>query len=84
MEPIRKCQAAKFFRKEDKYFVPCSPSDVGAFKMSLNDIPEPELLKPPDVCKSDFIKAMSKIKATVSAKDLEKQQKFTEEFGQEG
>ena len=32
----------------------------------------------------DFIKATSKIKATVSQKDLEKQNDFTEEFGQEG
>ena len=84
MEPIRKCQLSKFFMKEGKFFLPCSPSDVGAFKMTLNDIPEPENLKPPDVCKADFIKAMSKIKPTVSVADLEKQQKFTTEFGQEG
>jgi len=84
MEPIRKCQLSKFFRKEGKFFLPCSPSDEGAFKMTLNEIPEPENLKPPDVCKADFIKAMSKIKPTVSAQDLEKQQKFTAEFGQEG
>lgn len=52
--------------------------------MSLNEIPEPELLKPPDVCKDDFIKAMSKIKPTVSVHDLKKQEEFTVEFGQEG
>jgi len=84
MEPIRKCQLSKFFKKEGKFFLPCSPSDQGAFKMSLNEIPEPENLNPPDVCKSDFIKAMAKIKPTVSHADLEKQEKFTAEFGQEG
>jgi len=84
MEPIRKCQSAKFFRKEGKFYLPCSPSDDGSFKMTLNEIPEPENLKPPDVCKSDFIKAMAKIKPTVSKKDLEMQEKFTHDFGQEG
>jgi len=83
-EPIRKCQMARFFKKEGKNYVPCSPSDYGAFKMSLNEIPEPELLYPPDVCKDDFIKAMSKIKPTVSQFDLKKQEEFTTEFGQEG
>jgi vacuolar protein-sorting-associated protein 4 len=83
-EPIRRCQSARFFKKEEKWYVPCSPSDDGAFKMSLNQIPEPELLKPPDVCKDDFIKAMSKIKPTVSQFDLKKQEQFTLEFGQEG
>ncbi len=83
-EPIRKCQSAKFFRKEGKWYVPCSPSDDGAFKMTLNEIPEPELLKPPEVCADDFMKALSKIKPTVSPGDLDKQEQFTKEFGQEG
>jgi vacuolar protein-sorting-associated protein 4 len=52
--------------------------------MTLNDIPEPELLKPPETSKDDFIKAMSKIKPTVSQDDLKKQEQFTIEFGQEG
>ena len=84
MEPIRKCQSAKYFKKEDKFYVPCSPSDEGAFKMSLHDIPEPELLKPPEVSMDDFMKALSKIKPTVSEGDLVKQEEFTKEFGQEG
>jgi vacuolar protein-sorting-associated protein 4 len=83
-EPIRRCQGAKFFRKEGKFYLPCSPSDEGGFKMTLNEIPEPENLKPPDVCKDDFMKAMSKIKPTVSQTDLKKQEQFTLEFGQEG
>lgn len=83
-EPVRRCQKVKFFRREGKYYMPCSPSDDGAFKMTLNEIPEPELLRPPDVCKDDFLKAMSKIKPTVSQADLKRQEEFTEEFGQEG
>lgn len=84
-EPVRRCQNAKFFKKEDgKWYVPCSPSDPAAFKMTLYDIPEPELLKPPDVCRDDFVKALSKIKPTVSQQDLKKQEEFTQDFGQEG
>jgi len=52
--------------------------------MLLTEIPDPTKLKPPVVCAEDFIRAMSKIKATVSQKDLEKQHEFTKEFGQEG
>lgn len=83
-EPIRRCQAARFFRKEGGWYLPCSPSDQGAFRMLLTEIPEPELLRPPDVCKDDFMKAMSKIKPTVSINDLKRQEQFTLEFGQEG
>jgi vacuolar protein-sorting-associated protein 4 len=83
-EPIRKCQMARYFKKVGKNYLPCSPSDIGAFKMNMNEIPEPELLLPPDVCKDDFVKAMSKIKPTVSQNDLKRQEEFTSEFGQEG
>jgi vacuolar protein-sorting-associated protein 4 len=52
--------------------------------MTLSELPEPELLMPPDVSVDDFIKALSKIKPTVSSQDLIKQEQFTKEFGQEG
>ena len=52
--------------------------------MTLNEIPEPEYLLPPEVCAEDYFTAMGKIKATVSEKDLEKQDEFTREFGSEG
>ena len=84
-EPIRKCQSATHFLKDQHgFYLPCAPSEKGAFPMTLTDIPEPNKLKPPLVCVDDFIKATSKIKPTVSAKNLEKQDEFTEEFGQEG
>jgi vacuolar protein-sorting-associated protein 4 len=84
-EPLRKCQSAKFFMKKDnKFYMPCSPSDPGAFKMSLHEIPEPENLMPPDVCLDDYFKALREIKATVSEKDLVRHEEFTKEFGQEG
>jgi vacuolar protein-sorting-associated protein 4 len=52
--------------------------------MTLNEIPEPEKLSPPDVSIEDYFTAMNKIKPTVTEKDLEKQEDFTREFGQEG
>jgi vacuolar protein-sorting-associated protein 4 len=64
--------------------MPCSPSDEGAFRMTLSELTEPEKLMPPEVSIDDFIKALSKIKPTVAAIDLIKQEQFTKEFGQEG
>jgi vacuolar protein-sorting-associated protein 4 len=83
-EPIRRCQSAKFFKIEDGFYVPCSPSDEGAFKMTMNELPQPELLKPPIISKDDFIQALIKIKPTVSPSELKKHDIFTLEFGQEG
>ena len=83
-EPVRKCSSAKYFRKKDKFYVPCAPSDSGAMKMSMHEIPEPELLKPNDVSVDDFLKAISNIKPSVSDEDLIRQDEFTKDFGSEG
>jgi vacuolar protein-sorting-associated protein 4 len=83
--PLRKCQRAKFFKNIDpEHIVPCSPSDPGAFRMTMNEIEKPESLVPPKVTFEDYIQSIQKIKATVNQKDLEKQEEFTKEFGQEG
>ena len=83
-EPLRKCQHSKYFKKQGQNYIPCSPSDEGAFKMTLLEIPDPEKLLTPPVTVEDYINALSKIKPTVSEKDLEKQDEFTTNFGQEG
>lgn len=85
-EPLRKCQKAKFFRKvgQGNKILPCSPSDPGAFRMTIGEIEDPESLLAPDVCRDDFMRALSKIRPTVSDKDLIKQDQFTQEFGQDG
>jgi vacuolar protein-sorting-associated protein 4 len=87
-EPIRKCESATHFMRVNKdgkeYYVPCSPSSPGAIQMKMHDMANPEMLLPPDVCYEDYILALKKIKPTVSEKDLEKQEEFTREFGQEG
>ena len=83
--PLRKCQKATHFKHlDDKHIVPCSPSDQGAFKMKINDIPNPESLVAPVVTFEDFILSLQKMKPTVSKKDLERQEQFTKEFGSEG
>jgi len=51
--------------------------------MTMNEIPEPEFLKPNDVCIDDFLKAISNIKPTVSSEDLLRQDEFTKNFGSE-
>ena len=87
-EPIRKCESASHFvriqRNGKDYYMPCAPSHPGAMAMKMHDMPNPEMLLPPDVCYDDYILALKKIKATVNQKDLEKQEEFTREFGQEG
>jgi vacuolar protein-sorting-associated protein 4 len=66
------------------FYIPCAPSEPGAMKMTMHEIPEPELLKPADVSVDDFMKAISNIKPTVSADDLIRQDEFTKNFGSEG
>jgi vacuolar protein-sorting-associated protein 4 len=83
--PLRKCQKATHFKNLDQnHIVPCSPSDHGAFRMKINDIPNPESLVAPVVTFEDFILSLQKMKPTVSKKDLERQEQFTKEFGSEG
>jgi vacuolar protein-sorting-associated protein 4 len=84
-EPLRTCSSAQYFKIDDSgFYEPCAPSEIGAIKMDLNDIKDSTKLKPPSVCLDDIYKALTKIKPTVSQKDLEQQEEFTEEFGQEG
>ena len=71
--PLRKCQRATHFRNLDAtHIVPCSPSDQGAFKMKVNDIPHPEYLVAPVVTFEDFILSLQKMKPTVSKDDLKR------------
>lgn len=87
MEPIRKCQMARYFKKVRdqgvEKFLPCAPSEPGAVEMGLMDVPK-GLLKPPKINGEDFFKILDSTKPSVSAQDLIKQQEFTENFGLEG
>ena len=62
---------------------PCSPGTPGAFESSWMDIPGEKLFEPP-VSMADMMRSLSTQKKTVNEEDLEKLQKFTSDFGQEG
>ena len=67
-----------------EYYVPCFLSYPDAIQMKMHHISNLEMLLPPDICYKDYILSLKKFKAIVNEKDLEKQEEFTREFGQEG
>jgi len=89
MEPVRKLQNATHFKKSKKdgeakdRMVPCSPGESGAQEVDLMKI-DPSLVVVPDVTKEDFFKALRNVRPSVSADDLVRHDKFTEDFGSEG
>ena len=89
-EPVRKCQTAEFFKKIPGIngmqwnYVPCHPNEPGAMKMTMRELPDPKALLPPKVIFEDFKEALKRARPTVAQKDLEQQEKFTRDFGQEG
>ena len=93
MEPVRKTQEATHFREVadpatgKKELAACSPGDPGAFAATLTELADKGLadrVATPVITMRDFEKALLKARPTVSPKDLEVQQKFTAEFGEEG
>ncbi|EDO18370.1 hypothetical protein Kpol_1013p42 [Vanderwaltozyma polyspora DSM 70294] len=88
MQPIRKIQNSTHFKdiSEDetkRRLTPCSPGDKGAVEMSWTDI-EADELQEPDLTIKDFLKAIKSTRPTVNEEDLQKQEDFTNDFGQEG
>jgi len=95
MQPVRKVQSATHWVKvrgpsrEDPnvmvndLLTPCSPGTPGAFEMSWMDVPGEKLFEPV-VTMQDMMKSLSSQKKTVNEEDLERLQKFTDDFGQDG
>ncbi len=55
MEPIRKCQGAKKFKKTpDGYFVPTNPSDPEGLEYTLQTLPDPTKLRAPLISRVRF------------------------------
>jgi len=89
-EPVRNCQMATHFKKvpdpsgkQQFLWEPCSSGDPKASEMNLMDI-ESELLKPIDITKKHFKKALKSAKPTVGKEDLARFEEWTKQFGQEG
>jgi hypothetical protein len=53
--------------------------DVVAFKIYMSELPKPELLKIPELCIDDFMKALLNIKPTISKDYLIKYEVFIKE-----
>lgn len=91
-EPVRKTQDAMHFKQVslpngEARWMPCGPREPGAVQTTMQDLANEGLsaqILPPPIGKSDFDKVLSKQKPTVSKKDLEVQERFTREFGEEG
>jgi len=95
MEPVRKVQEATHFKRvsapdrqnpsimKHDYLTPCSPGDPDAIELTWVDVKSDELLEP-QLCMKDFLSALRNARPTVSKDDMEKQERFTKEFGQDG
>lgn len=95
MQPVRKVQTATHFKRVrgstfnnpgvvvEDLLTPCSPGDPNAVAMTWVDVPGDKLLEPV-VSTPDMLRSLSNTKPTVNEEDLEKLQKFTDDFGQEG
>ncbi|KAG7228818.1 hypothetical protein INR49_008596 [Caranx melampygus] len=94
MQPVRKVQSATHFKKVrgsscnnpgvvvEDLLTPCSPGDPNAIEMTWIDVPGDKLLEPV-VSMADMKRSLSKTKPSVNTEDLDKLQKFTDDFGQE-
>ena len=89
-ETIRKCQSAEYFKKIkginglEWNYTPCKKNETGGIKMKMEEISDINAILLPKVNFDDFKKVLKSAKPSITIKDLEKYEKFTEEFGQEG
>ncbi|XP_061594020.1 vacuolar protein sorting-associated protein 4B-like [Cololabis saira] len=95
MQPVRRVQSATHFKQVrgslgndpgvivEDLLTPCSPGDPNAVEMTWMDVPGDKLLEPV-VSMLDMLKSLAHTKPTVNEQDLDKLEKFTEDFGQEG
>lgn len=83
MQPLRRLQLATHFKKQGSKYVPCSPGDVKAIEMKLEQV-SPDELEVPLVTMNDFIRALEKSRPSVSQSDLERYVEFTSDFGEDG
>lgn len=83
MLAVRNLQKAEYFCEYQGMMYACNPDQPGAIKTDLMHI-DPDKLQPPPMTAADFIQSISKIRPSVSPKDLTRFEEWTAEFGQEG
>lgn len=67
----------------DDLLTPCSPGDPEAIEMTWSSVPG-DKLKEPLVTMADMMKSLMSSKPTVNDDDMDKLDKFQNDFGQEG
>ncbi|EOD22905.1 vacuolar protein sorting protein 4 [Emiliania huxleyi CCMP1516] len=81
MAPLRELQSATHFRQlTDGCWAPCKPSERGAKKLSLLEVPAQALRTPP-VTHAHFDAAVERCRPTVAQSELARHEQFTREFG---
>jgi vacuolar protein-sorting-associated protein 4 len=86
MAPVNKIQQAEWFVEYEGRLWPCNEGQPGAVRTRVLDMTpaQLEMLKPLDLCMEDFGIALGKTRPSVSPNDLQRFEKWTAEFGQEG
>ena len=85
MLPVRKCQSATRFKlTPDGCYVPTFPTDPNGVNMNLTNMPDPSMLRAPELMTEDFFQALARIRPSVAQADLDRQVTFTSDFGQDG
>lgn len=73
MLPVRKCQSANKFKKTpDGFYVPTYPTDPMGIDMTLHTMPNPALLRAPELVTDDFFQALARIRPSVAQQDLDR------------
>lgn len=83
MQPVRRAMQSKYFKEtEEGTIIPCTADTPGAKRMTIFDIKNPSKLKIDDTSLQDFKNALSKVKPSVSLKDIEEHIRFTKQYGE--
>ncbi|KAF8525207.1 AAA-domain-containing protein [Hysterangium stoloniferum] len=86
MQPVRKVLSATHFKpvavpdEEKVKYTPCSPGDPEAIEKSWTDVESDELLEPP-LRVSDFLRAVTSVRPTVTLEDIKKHDEWTNDSG---
>ena len=80
---VRKLQIAEFFCEYEGKMWPCNPDQPGAVRKRLAEL-DPSLVAPPPVLYADYIQALTKVRPSVSPGDLDRYEKWTREYGEDG